>query len=126
MIYTVETKISSKEVEKRIEEDAKAFGLMMKKHYPFSQNLPKAGFPIKAHISVFELCKMPIAAKVLNTHSEFSLLLPCRISVFEKEGKSYASTHDLISIFESLDCEPELEKEILGLSKEITQMMNAW
>ncbi|PHR55729.1 MAG: hypothetical protein COA44_09745 [Arcobacter sp.] len=126
MIYTVEIKTSCEDIEKRIEKEAKAFGLMMKKHYPFSKNLPEAGFDINTHVSVFELCKAPIAAKVLNTHPELSLLLPCRISVYEKEGKGYVSTHNLASIFENLECEAELKKEILGLYKNITDMMKNW
>ena len=86
MISTYATKLSCEEIEKRIEDDAKLFGLMMKKHFPFSKNLPESGFQINEHVSVFELCKAPIAAKLLNTHPELNVLLPCRISVYEKGG----------------------------------------
>jgi len=126
MIYTLETKLNCEEIEAKIEEQAEGFGLMMKKHYPFSKNLPKSGFDINTHVSVFELCKAPIAAKVLNTHPEFSILLPCRISVFKKEGKCYVSTHNLSLIFENLECEASLKEEILGLYKNITDMMKSW
>lgn len=126
MIFTSQTKLSCIEIEKRIEEDAKAFGLMLKKHFPFSKNLPESGFEIREHVSVFELCKAPIAAKLLNTHPQLSSLLPCRISVYEKEGEPYVSTPDLNLLFGILECEEELKKEILGLYEKIILMIKGW
>ena len=126
MIFTVETKQNCTEVEARIEEDAKAFGLMMKKHFPFSKNLPEAGFAINEHASIFELCKPSVAAKLLNTHPELNVLMPCRISVYEKANICYASTPDLHALLENLECNEELKKEILDLYKNIITMIKGW
>ena len=73
MIFVYQTKLSCSEIENRIEEDAKHFGLMMKKHFPFSKNLPENGFEIKEHASVFELCKASVAANLLNTQPELNV-----------------------------------------------------
>ena len=126
MITTYATKQSCDEIEQRIEEDAKVFGLMMKKHYPFSKNLPENGFQINEHASVFELCKAPIAAKLLNTHPELNVLLPCRISVYEKEGISLASTPNIRFQLETLSCQEELKNEILDLYDNIVTMIKGW
>lgn len=126
MIFTFETKQNCTQIEDRIEEDAKAFGLMLKKYFPFSKNLAEAGFEIKEHASIFELCKAPIAAKLLNTHPELSVLIPCRISIFEKEKICYASTPDLLVLLENLECSEELKKEILDLYKNIITMIKGW
>ncbi len=126
MIFTHQAKLGCDEIEARIEEEAKDFGLMLKKHFPFSKNLPESGFEIKEHVSVFELCKAPIAAKLLNTQPELSILLPCRISVYEKNGESYVSTPDLSVQMEMLVCDETLKKEILGLYEKITTMIKGW
>jgi uncharacterized protein (DUF302 family) len=126
VIFTHRTTLSCKEIETCIEEDAKAFGLMMKKHYPFSKNLPNNGFDIKEHASVFELCKPSTAAELLNTQPELNILMPCRISVFEKDGISYVSTPDLKMQLEVLDCEVELKKEIIDLYDKIIIMIKEW
>lgn len=126
MISTYATKLSCEEIEKRIENDAKAFGLMMKKHFPFSKNLPQSGFEIKEHVSTFELCKAPIAAKLLNTHPELSTFLPCRISVYEKKGISFASTPNIKFQLETLVCQEELKNEILDLYDNIIAMIKGW
>ncbi len=126
MISTFATKNSCEEIEKRIEDDAKVFGLMMKKHFPFSKNLSENGFEVKEHASTFELCKAPLAAKLLNTHPELNALLPCRICVYEKDGVAFASTPDLKFQLENLVCQEEMKNEILDLYDKITTMIKGW
>lgn len=126
MILTHKAKLSCEAIEARIEEDAKAFGLMMKKHYPFSKNLPENGFKINEYASVFELCKPSIAANLLNTQPELNVLMPCRISVYQKEGISYVSTPDLEMQLQMLGCEESLKTEIMGLYNDIVSMIKSW
>ena len=126
MIFTNRTVLSCEEIEARIEEDAKEFGLMMKKHYPFSKNLPANGFEIKEYASVFELCKPSVAADLLNTQPELNVLMPCRISVFEKDSISYVSTPDLKMQLEILDCDAKLKEEILNLYDQMITMIKGW
>lgn len=126
MIFTHRTSLSYNEIESRIEDDAKQFGLMMKKHYPFSKNLPENGFEINEHASVFELCKPSVAANLLNTQPELNVLMPCRISVFEQDGISYVSTPNLAVQLDILDCEIKLKDEILDLYNQIKKMIQGW
>ena len=126
MIFTHRTTLSCKEIEATIEEDAKLFGLIMKKHYPFSKNLPDNGFDIKEYASVFELCKPSTAANLLNTQPELNILMPCRISVYEKNGISHVSTPDLKMQLEVLDCDVVLKKEIMELYDKMIIMIKGW
>lgn len=126
MIFTHQTKLTCSQVEERIEEDAKSFGLMMKKHFPFSKNLPEAGFEIKEHASVFELCKPSLAAYLLNTQPELSVLMPCRISVYENEGQCFVSTPDINFSLQSIECDEELKKDIFNLYDNIITMIKGW
>lgn len=126
MIFTARTKQNCTQVEERIEDDAKAYGLMMKKHFPFSKQLPEAGFEINEHASVFELCKPSVAAKLLNSHPELNVLMPCRISVYVKDKICYASTLNLQVLLAQLECSEELKIEILDLYKDITTMIKGW
>lgn len=126
MIFTHKTELDCETIEARIEDDAKAFGLMMKKHYPFSKNLPDNGFKINEHASVFELCKPSIAANLLNTQPELNVLMPCRISVYQKDGVSYVSTPDLEAELKMLGCQEELKSEIIGLYNDMVFMMKSW
>ncbi|WP_373034256.1 DUF302 domain-containing protein [Sulfurovum sp.] len=115
MIFIHAAKFTCEEIEDRIEEEAKVYSLMLKKHFPFSKNLPENGYAIKEHASVFEFCDPSVAAKLLNTQPSLNVLMPCRISVYEKDGSSFVSTLDLSAILESLECEDDLKAEILAL-----------
>ena len=126
MIFIHKPTLSIKDIESRLEEDSSSFGLMLKKHFPFSKNLPQNGFEIKEYASVFELCRGSVAAKLLNTQPELNILMPCRISVYEKDGETYVSTPNLEIQLEVLGCEKNLEKEILGLYEDIKQMIKKW
>ena len=126
MIFTHKPKLSSAQIEQRIEDDGKEIGLMLKKHFPFSKNLPENGFAIKEHASVFELCKAPVAAKLLNTNPELNVLMPCRISVYDKNGITFVSTPDMSVQLEMFDCEESLKKDILKLYDDIVVKIKKW
>ena len=126
MIFIHKSKLDCKSIEDRIENDAKEINLVLKYIFPFSQNLPKNGFEIKEYASVFELCRGSVAQNLLNTQPELNILMPCRISVYEKDGISYVSTPDLIIQLEILGCNEKLKKDILGLYSDIKSMIEKW
>ncbi len=126
LIYTHRSSTPALEIEKRIEDDAKAFGLMLKKHFPFSENLPMNGFEIKEHASVFELCKGSVAAKLLNTQPELNILMPCRISIYQKEHEVFIATPNLEVQLDMFECDVSLKKDILELYQEIVTMINKY
>jgi uncharacterized protein (DUF302 family) len=60
--------------------------------YDLQATMTKNGYEVKP-VKVFSLCKPSHAYKILgSTDKRFvSALMPCRVSVFEKEGKTYIS-----------------------------------
>jgi len=126
MIFTHKTSSNFTQIENRIEEDAKKIGLMLKKHYPFSINLPEMGFKVKENSSVFEFCNGKLAANLLNTYPEFNILMPCRISIYEKSGECFVSTPDLNVQLEMIGCKDELKEEILALYENMKTMIKGF
>ncbi len=126
MIFTHRAKLNAKGIENQIEENAKSINLMLKHTYPFSANLPKKGFDIKEYATVYELCIGSLAAKLLNTQPELSILMPCRINVYEIKGECFVSTPDLGIQLEVLKCKDDLKKEILSLYDDMIAMIKKW
>jgi uncharacterized protein (DUF302 family) len=54
--------------------------------------LNSKGFPFPHAVRVIEICSPSHANTVLNTMLEVSTALPCRISIFERDGKTFLST----------------------------------
>jgi len=127
LIYTHKASLSFEEIGTRVEDDAKAIGLELKKVYPFSKNLPELqGFAVEHPASVYELCLPSLAADLLNTQPELNVLMPCRISLYEKNSEVFVSTPNLVMQLDALGCEEALKEQILELYGKILEMIQAW
>jgi len=127
LVFTHKAASTFDEIEQRVEADAKEIGLGLKKVYPFSKNLPEQqGFEINEAASVYELCMPSLAAELLNTQPELNVLMPCGISLFEKEGEVFVSTPNLAVQLEALGCKDELKSNILELYTKMVEMIKHW
>ncbi len=66
------------------------FGVLMV--HDLKATLNKKGFEYSPETRVYEVCQPAQAQKVLTTTPGLSSLLPCRISIYEKEGQRVLST----------------------------------
>ncbi len=55
--------------------------------YDLKDKMKEKGLDLKNECRIVEICNPAIALSVLNNDMDFSLALPCRISVYEKDGK---------------------------------------
>ncbi len=60
--------------------------------YDLQATLKGKGFDVQP-VKVFSLCKPAFANEILSDNNErlVSALMPCRVAVYEKEGKTYVS-----------------------------------
>lgn len=127
LVFTHKATNDFKSIEMRIEGDAKAIGLGLKKVYPFSVNLPEQqGLEINEAASVYELCMPSLAADLLNSQPELNVLMPCRISLYEKNAEVFVSTPNLEVQLDALGCQDELKTSILDLYKKMVEMIKSW
>ena len=54
-----------------------------------TETLRKKGHPIDRECRILEVCNPQQAAKVLSEDMDLNFLLPCRISVYEKDGQTH-------------------------------------
>ena len=103
MIYSQKTNSTILSIKGQIASKAKEQGFGILKEYSFKSLLKEKGFPIERDITVFELCDPASAQVALNTHPEISVYLPCRLSLYEDNGKTVLSTigiEDMLSAVE--------------------------
>lgn len=92
MFVVHESKLSFDETVEAIEVSAKENKWSMPHSYDLQATMKKHGFDVKP-VKVFSLCKPEHAYQILSSSEErlASALMPCRIAVYEKEGKTYVS-----------------------------------
>lgn len=92
MFVVNESKLNFDETIVAIEQSVKENNWSMPHLYDLQATMKKHGFDVKS-VKVFSLCKPEHAYKILNSDEErvVSALMPCRVAVYEKEGKTYVS-----------------------------------
>ncbi len=123
MLINVETTKGVEEVRTRLEEVAKSKGFGVMSTHEVTNILQSKGHPINYSCVIVEICQPRAASQVLSKNPFISTAMPCRIAIFEKDGKTVLST---IAPTQMLDMfnEPELKdvaEEIENLVKEIME-----
>lgn len=88
--YTVETQKSFAATLEAIETNTKEKGFRVLAVHDVTQMLNEKGFPIEP-LKIIEICNAKYASQILAKNIKISLMLPCPISVYEKNSKTYIS-----------------------------------
>nr|WP_321487228.1 DUF302 domain-containing protein [uncultured Draconibacterium sp.] len=92
MFVVNESKLSFDETVAAIEQSAKDHNWSMPHLYDLQATMKKHNFDVKP-VKVFSLCKPDHAYQILSSDQErvVSALMPCRVAVYERNGKTYVS-----------------------------------
>jgi len=127
MIKKIIVDQSVETIANEMETKAKNYGFGLLKAYEFNSLLEEKGFPIKREIAVFELCNPPGAQAALDNYPEISVYLPCRISVYEEEGKTILSTIGLDEIVSNSDVlTDDFKKSMDEIYNRLLTLMSDW
>ncbi len=88
MIYLRESDLSVDQLSDAIAAAAEAQGFGVLHQYDFEEILAKKGFPIDVRCRVFEICNPRQASEVLSVNIALNMALPCRVSVYEQDGRT--------------------------------------
>lgn len=100
-----------------IEKKAAEKGFRVLHTHDVAATLAEKGFP-REPLKIIEVCSAKYASQVLNKDVKISLMLPCPISVYVQDGKTYVSTLLPSSIAEFFP-----NAGIEGLAKEVEEIV---
>lgn len=126
MIYKCETSYSMATVKDELALKAKEYGFGILKEYSFKELLKEKGFPIEKDITVFELCNPSGAQAALSSHPEISVFLPCRISLYEDNGKTVISTIGMGDMLDNFDIDDILKNQMTELFSKLKALIDTW
>ena len=89
--YTVVSAKPMEEAVAAIEKKSAEKGFRVLHTHDFAATLAEKGFP-REPLKVVEICNAKYASQVLEKDVKISLMLPCPISVYLKDGKTHIST----------------------------------
>ena len=126
MLYRVQTNTDIQTIKNEIVDKAKEIGFGVLKEYPFKEILKEKGHPIEQDITVYELCNPVAAQEVLSTHPEVSVYLPCRISLYEKDGSAILSTIGIEDMMRNFDLDDEFKSHMNGIFDKLKLLLSKW
>jgi uncharacterized protein (DUF302 family) len=121
MIETIDTARSIDEVGRVLEDTAAEFGLSVLNMHDLAQRMTDKGHPFDTPVRVFDVCSAAHAHEVLSKRLEMAVAMPCRIAVYEQDGRTVLSTlrpSILLALFREKSLEPvaaEIETRIVKL-----------
>lgn len=102
--------------------EANHFGVMQV--HNLKETMAKKGVEFAHECLIFEVCQPLQAKKVLDLNMSISTALPCRISIYEEEGKAVLATlkpTTLLAMFNTpqlVEVAQEVESTIIKIMKE--------
>lgn len=88
MLYAMRTAKSVERATQDLESAIAANGFGLLHTYDFRQILAGKGFNLASECRVFEVCNPRQANEVLAVDMALNLVLPCRISIYEDQGRT--------------------------------------
>lgn len=125
MLYLAETAKDVDTAARDLEEAVKRNGFGVLHIYDLKAKLREKGVNFAHACRILEVCNPKQAAKVLGSDMSLSTALPCRISVYEEEGRTKIGTLKptaLLGLFPTADelrpVAEEVEHAILAMIEE--------
>jgi uncharacterized protein (DUF302 family) len=122
-IYQLTTTKSVEAIAGSLAEIAKQFTFSVLHSYDFKEILAGKGFPIERKVSVFEICRAPMASKMLAANPSFAVFMPCRVAVYEENGKTIVSTMNMEPAMDVIKHNKELYTEAAYIYQSIQEMI---
>ena len=124
MIYSKQSSRSPEDVGKRLEEAAAKHKFGILHILDLKKTLESKGIELGSECMVYDVCNPHAATKALRNDMRVSTVLPCRISLFSKDGGCLISTVKPTTLFAATglagaeDLAAEVEREILAIIDE--------
>jgi len=121
--YTVESGKSFDDAVRAVEQKSAEKGFRVLHTHDVAATLAEKGFP-REPLKIVEVCNARAASEVLKRDVKVSLMLPCPISVYWQQGKTYISTllpTSIAEFFPQAGIEAiaaEVETAVLGIVNE--------
>lgn len=108
MFYIVDSDKSPDEAASALEVAVKHHGFGVLHMHHLSETLRSKGFNFPNECRIFEICNPAEAAGVLSNTMRLNMALPCRISVYQEDGKTKIGMIRPAAMLTELSSDPDL------------------
>lgn len=93
--------------------------------YNYYEIVENKGFPIKRKVFIYEVCQAKTASLMLTGHPNFSIFMPCKLAIYEHNGKTVISTMNMEIMLKAVSSNQELYGNASTLFNSLKSMMQS-
>lgn len=91
--------------------------------YVYHEIVESKGFPINRKVYIYEICQAKVAASMLTDFPQFSIFMPCKIAIYEENGKTIIATMNMGIMLDAVQSKKELYDEATAMFNTLKLMM---
>lgn len=103
MHYIEETSKSVAQVVEEIQEKISNYKFGVLHIHNVKETLISKGIDFKNECQVLDVCNPNFANELLGDQMVFSIIMPCKISVYEENGQTYISMNSVVQLVDDID-----------------------
>ena len=126
MVYKIYSDKPLSLIKSELATHAKESGFGLLGAYEFKKILQAKGHPIEKDITVYELCNPVAAQESLTMLPEISVYLPCRLSLYEENGKTVLATINIEDILKSVDVDADFKMQMQSVYEYLQKLMHSF
>lgn len=123
--YKIISTQSIEEISKKVPESCEKHKFALLTTYNYHEIVKDKGFPINRKVYVYEICQAKTAAAMLTDFPHFSIFMPCKLAIYENNGKTVISTMNMEIMLNAVKANQELFKEATTLFNTLKSLMDS-
>jgi len=121
----IESDLPILQIADKVEAACAAHNFALLQSYNYHQIVESKGFPIKRKTYIYDICQAKTASMMLTSNPEFSVFMPCTLSMYEENGKTIIATMNMEIMLKAVKNDKALFTEASNLFNSFKKMMNA-
>jgi|GEM_PF-377210 len=117
--------LSIDKIADKVQTESNNYKFALLKTYNYHEIVESKGFPIKRKVFIYEICQAKTASLLLADFPHFSIFMPCKLAVYEDNGKTIIATMDMSIMLKAVNSNKELYKEAVGLFNTLKSLMTS-
>ena len=125
IIYKIISNQPIDAISERVSEACEKNQFALLQTYVYHEILERKGFPIERKVFVYEICQAKTASVMLTDFPHFSIFMPCKLAIYEDNGKTIISTMNMEIMLNAIGLNQELYKEATTLFNTLKSVMDS-
>ena len=122
--YEITSQLPIEKIAERVPTDCEQSKFALLKNYVYHDIVKSKGFPINRKVFIYEICQAETAAKMLTGFPHFSIFMPCKLVLYEKDGETIVSTMNMEAVLDLVRSDSGLYEGATTLFEVLKNLMD--